>query len=780
MSNKISEANRLFRYELEPWPFQNLENQIDTLTRIAKLRIHELLPDVPVNWIGEGAFFSERELAFDTMLFGEVVFDSLIHAFHSVAWVQLKNVVLDDLSDRVYQLYQESSVWTNSPYKKFVKSATKKQAMEILIGRFPDLQKSLSNLQNREDQEVNQIRFFILEMLIREGRLEELKMRGESRGKSKESLEKNVGAHLDFIYALGTAEYSRVAALKKEEIEMKEVLEEEGSTIDIQTHQEVEPVEQGALSMQSSAKELGIEMPLELARQVVGSKTYKKPGKCLFPWGQQASYAASRVVSYLLPMFHEEANNSKRRYAVVLGRLREVSEQQSEVMKGQKILGDQLTQINAKLEGIAADQRRIAEALPLIVNQIQQNHVELMRAQAIMTHEVVLTRVLVQLMLDEGGNACRHIRWQLKFDKGYNPVLNRFISYAAFSSFYKRELIFMEAGLKGLPKLLSFAKMDEGEKVFAVKGNENESAMLSRYFQELVDFYASEKKREGIKGFEFLLATHTDVEGLERNEVAFQTKERPELPDWMKSHFQKPLKKIFSVLYDVETLIDYTESARTIHYFYEMLEGLPGGALLSHASLKESESRLTGMQMLQDIFIRLEIAIAQCNLLSGSGMLPAIYTNFQQEKVKHLLVGNSMLAKNFIVYAFRKRMEEKSKSFTNYYFPYKMSENPKPLQELFGNDWNFVWNKEQEKWSIQFVEGKGSLGLPTPVEIINGSLEIHPHIPELHIMRKRVLRELAGYQTKDLSSEPLKLEFYGLVLTSLFFRKVNDMQRSAL
>ncbi len=773
MSNKVSEASRLFRFEMEPWAFSKVKNQAEVLSKVAKLKIHQLLPEIPLNWIGEGIFFSTRELAFDTMLFGEIAFGFFIDSLNSKVWRQLTNIVLDDLADRVFQLYTESSLWPKSPYKMFLNSTSPKEAMKYLMNRSPDFKAEMADEGSREAQEVFLIRNFILGKLIREGRLGELKNRRERNGESKKPLGKIVEVHLDFIYKLGSAECSRVTAIRNEGIKCKKVLDSSIPLIDSQENEEARSEEQEILNFQFSAKELGFEVPLELARRIVVSKTKKGEASWFHTGVRTTATLASRVLPYILPMLNDEAKSAVRRYQSILGGLREVSQSQTETMHKQRILGDQLRQIKAELETVAADQRRIAELLPLLSAETQRNHNEVMLSLAIITEEVVLSRAAVFTMLDRGGTACRHIRAQLRHYRGYNVVLNRFISYAAFVNFYKRELLYMEIGLKELPLAISFSKSNNVVL--------SEATLFSHYFNELLNFYLANLEYDEEKAFEFLLASPQNVESLEHYVETFHKKEKSVLPEWMREHFQKPLKPILSTLYDVAVLIDYAKSVRTLHYFYEMLENLPGGPLLPISRLGEHSHNVTGIELLQNIFIKLEIAVAQLNLLAGNGILPALYSSFRKGKSLDLLAANSILAKNFLIFAFRKRLKEKKRRLTDYYFPYKMSENPQYLQRILGEDWNFRWDKDKELWGIEFAKGKRLTFLPTPVEVITGSLEIHPQIPELHIIRKHILRELAGYQKMDFEKEPIKLEHYGLVLTSLFFRQVQSpMERSAL
>lgn len=442
------------------------------------------------------------------------------------------------------------------------------------------------------------------------------------------------------------------------------------------------------------------------------------------------------------------------------------------------IISEQIKEVDRKIVVIADNQFQLWSTVMGVASQIERQHHEVMIKLATMHHDVILSRAVLSTFLDQSGKKCREARAELMRFDGYLPHFNRFISYEACQRFYRRERFYLKGGLKGLVGLLMRPGENDAALVVSSKQNPNEQ-LYFEHFRELWKCFQRGISVEEMKAFDLLLETTTHVGQIDA--VSLKTREggKVSLPEWVQHRLKWiDLDTLIRSPYDIGQLLDYAESARCFHYFYELFADEVGGSLVPEEKLEEHHPGPYGERLMQDVFIRLQVGIAQLNLLSGFGVIPSLYETMKKEglnKVAPLLGMNKLLATNFMIYTFRKQIEEKKGALSDYWFPYLSEHDSHPLKRLLGEEWNFVWDEGQ--WKVKFSEKIPLIDLPHPVKVINGELEIHPQLGELHMMRKKVLRELAGYQTKDEREEDLgKVWKMEMLVHSTFYRRAIGVQ----
>ena len=785
MTYPISEAFKLFQIEYRVEKDHIFDAQtLGEIEEISTIKVHRFASQIPLIWShSEGTNYDS--LSMESMVCEEVLYDYSMRDLFNKILKSLTKIIKQDLYARLFELSKKLP----SKFKEIL-SANIDQKYRLLCQHSSGFVSDQNHLKLQEEQEIFSIRCTLLGGLPPSLNFKALEMQKHDFA----TLEAETKKHLDLIVMMGETEYLRMRSLNDIlENQFKEVQEKQSESSSLLLHS-IEPssfpkiqiIE--AVSTKSPKENLlnkGVNrfkqiqtmadsISIKLTKSQVEAFKTHSIGRWIISHIPPVIGKGARWVSKVLPYISLIGDAIVIRSRSRSQELKKVHRGQTIIMQNQRILQDQLTDIDQKVVTLCNNQKILAEGINKVIELIDAAHRETMQSLAYITHEVVLGRMALAAMLDHAGRLCRDARQHLKRDSGYRPYFNRFLSYDAFRMFYQKESLSLKEGLKGLPKL--FMHPGRNDAPFIVTSNLNQKDHiyfqhfrgLWRRFNESTKGWKSQQKQ-----FEFLLTPVFKIEQIAQLIEGFEGKPVPKLPPWIKDLFRESfLEDLFRAPYDFDRLLDYAESARCFHYFYELSQGKPGKSLVSLEKLSTHTPSPQGLRLLQNAFLRVEIGIAHCSLLVGNGLLPTLYKEWKEGKHKDvidLITPNRLLTTNFILYAFKTAIKERKRLDTDYYFPFFHGSDDLPLKELVGENWEFTWSVDKKRWAIELDKDE-SFPIPTPTQLMNAALEIHPNLTDLLTMRKKLLKEIAGYQKVDLRESEKGVYHSGLLLTSLFFR----------
>lgn len=798
---KISEAFTIFRMQDQFMRNKEsvieMEKQIDNL---GNLNVPGFFPNISRAWQESKKYLSSKEFSYDSLCFEEVLIDFLMRSVLNGAFNRLREVVENDLARLFHQLHQGS--WYGYQKLKFAKNTD--EILSILREYAFGFQ--IQGMQTWEDHEIFAVRTAVLGRIIRTAAFDSLRSKGEMLDPPTRSLHTEVKEILDFIVSLGKVEYYHCLryqhGMKELFVQLEKAKEKGGEKrFELATLTSLIPSQTEAL--QTKEKMMIKVGPTALMTQHAATmeiqelwtryeKTLSvqeaegvKRLRSLMPLGRIIPDIFSRniftklagiggfvkdIVPLGLSFFQGGVDASSQRYQSIMKGFQEREKERQVLFQNESIMYKQLLEIDQKIGAIAKNQIALGKSIVGLAHLIEAQHQETMTALASIQHDVVINRMVLTSMLDRSGKMCREARFELMRFNGYLPYFNRFNSYEKCCQFYQRERFSLKEGLRGLLGLLMRPGEDDVALVVSPERSSVE-VLFFEHYRALWKIIQNSISWEGFKTFEYLLETQINVDQLDPHVEVYQKIDHVKTPKWIEERLKWiDMDSLMRSPYDMGRLLDYCESARCFHYFYELFKNDIGGPLVNRKELLTHIPSPYGERLLQDALIRIEIGILQLNLISGFGVIPFLYQKMQKEKLEtiaSLLGPNQMLAKNFMVYAFRKKMKEKNHPYSDYWSPYRAFQSPALLKRLVGEEWNFVWDEKREKWMVKLLEKREPIEIPHPVELMHGTLEAHPQLGDLHMMRKKLLRELAGYRSIDHKE---KEDYAVTLLNSMYFR----------
>ncbi|MCB1081861.1 MAG: hypothetical protein KDK63_01815, partial [Chlamydiia bacterium] len=698
-------------------------------------------------------------------------------------------------------------------YEKIKTATTIKEVFNWLNKGSPNYQPDA--IKGSIDNEIYQMRVTVIRYLIDCKGFDALKEKGAQQ-RRKGNLKENVQIVLDAIVSIAELHGLRCRKYEKSERESLEFLKEIEKEAATKLGQQPLPtllVSYPAKPLQGyegealredpkaiTAEEKGIRNKLTIYGKTLDVEKGKKVSQLVqtgldeisrldfVPKGVIKKVAkvngfVGKVFSYLCSFSRKGIDLETRRYRSLFKGIKQNDRNLKVIIDNLAVIHDQIEEVDRKLVVISENQYRLGTALEAVAEHVDAMLREIMSKQALIHHDVLINRMIASTVLDKAIKNCRDAKDELERFNGYLRNYNRFVSYAAFQRFYQNEQDSLEEGLKGLKEVV-LRPGDESDRAFVIPfQREDKEALFFTHYQDLWKASQAYIPFGGFLAFDYLLETYTTSDQMDGQSEIFQKRgAATQPPKWVLERLgHRGIDAIAALPYDVSKLLDYADSVRCFHYFYELFKGRIGGPLLSPEEFEGREYKPLGKRMVQDMLIRMQVGIMQANLISGFGLIPYLYrevTKDKLEKISQLLATNRILANNFMIYAFRKRIKENGRDLSDYWSAYSDARGPQSLQALVGSDWAFARDSSNTKWTVRFAEDIQPMDVPDPVNIHNGELDMHPRLAELHLMRKKLLRELAGYQGDPGSEKEMgKIWDAGLRLNSLVFRNAVAAQQ---
>ena len=772
--NHISEALRLFQLERQFNILGEKPVDLDDIKDLTAVKVHELVPEIPSEWSSSSLPMQSSDLITD------FVVNELINRTLS----NLTRVVKEDLGWWLQQI----------PHPKMLK--TTENVYKLLQEMFPNFQPISPTHFNPVDQEIYTCRIDVLKL----SPVKELIEMREQR--SYEELAYSVNAHYKLLLQLMMFQVadrelefnfpvSAVIQLKKSFSEKNvepifvtpptpfiypkinkplliNLRASDKELADIQRKSE----ENGVLMTPHQAqKQYGVNKTIEVVMQVTANYLMYGP----FSAAVTAGTALKELVSSRVLKNKVLLDIDSRRHKELMKAMKKL---QKTVVGSYDILGKQLEAVENNLVILAKNQISQEKNLKITMKFLELQREEFLGKFSSLSQDHVISHLALGSILDVSSLKARAVRTRMHREQGFNLYFNRFIRYESLLAFYKRERQALGKALQELPSLFLYPGKNDGAFVIPSTKNTQHARYIQHYQSIFHEHLEKLRPMTQRRKLEYLIHPISRCKEAEEaidhfsKEVTLAT-----LPEWMQDALgTSGLRSLLKIPYEFEKVIDSSLSAHAFHYFYELFRKDPGGPLYSLENIDQCTPTSQGIQLLRNAFIRVSLAIAQANILVGTHILPRLCQDvLEGKKETRILVGtNFLLAKNVMLYMIRKEYEKQKRPLTDYYFAYHFPHDSTPLKELLGKDWAFEWNGEQ--WSMKFDSShtKG-IPLPTPREVLEGNLIPHPQLSLLLHTRNLLLRELAGYQPTEGVQTPAQKRLYlGVLLTSLYFRKINQ------
>lgn len=196
-------------------------------------------------------------------------------------------------------------------------------------------------------------------------------------------------------------------------------------------------------------------------------------------------------------------------------------------------------------------------------------------------------------------------------------------------------------------------------------------------------------------------------------------------------------------------------------------------------------NRKIDVTILHKALIVIEIAIAQQAFLAGHLLLPFFdrcyahpvnegpdavneHTNMISS-IQGLMMVNSLLRRNWILYKFFKELNEKKIGLTAYHIACQTHTDDSLWKALFSFPWAWSFRKtedgKREWWHVQI--GDKYEPVPTRQELYQGNLEYGDEMTMLLQLRSRIIGELANQDFSNMLNESMRETYVAALLHSV-------------
>ena len=222
-----------------------------------------------------------------------------------------------------------------------------------------------------------------------------------------------------------------------------------------------------------------------------------------------------------------------------------------------------------------------------------------------------------------------------------------------------------------------------------------------------------------------------------------------QIREWRIKKYHKRLKnkwlKLMEEPLHSQTLI---KDAKRILKVFPLLDADNGtGQVRFHPVQNLDLTTSSGYEILKELAILIDFAIAMETLASGDILLPILDTvlwqQSQTEAVLNILKHNPMLANNFILYSLQKYLVAPS-TVVGYAYAYKITDNLNPMKEVFKAPIKGQIRFKEDKWLL--IIGEQPFTMPEPDVLMQGKLVYFPSLYELLELRKQIAQILFDYK----------------------------------
>ncbi|MCB1075882.1 MAG: hypothetical protein KDK59_10205, partial [Simkania sp.] len=513
---------------------------------------------------------------------------------------------------------------------------------------------------------------------------------------------------------------------------------------------------------------------------------------------QAANHVASAVVSFMSgPKGYLGALKSVSkifglgRPSIGAVRHQQVMDALGKLGEGQQHIMEMMATLGEGQQKIIANQIIILDSIQQLTHKLEERFHELSEALRILQGEVLINRQInVELLLQEVSKCTPALNGINDERSGY--VDGRFKSYELLKLNYVGNREWISQCLHGLSDIFPIPRLkDEAFKLETHKTAEDIGqidAYIDMYKKSRDFFFSRFNKSEQANwsvrhGLASLMIPVSTTAELEEKGKTINQLSAP-LPRRFAEN-EIPLNSIIQDPYSVEIVSTLVSWLLEFYHYFELVEGGKIGAdLISKEVLATSNTpNILARHTLEYALIRLDMALAQQNMLAGDFLLEDMQKIFQKgdkdkeeyQSVIRLLQGNSQLAQNFLIYSLRKEILGKGYNFIHYQFALDNGGDDWLLRQITQSDWTFKFQQEGSSlspsinWSAEFdvmrdppmAESRDTtfrVRLPAVMDLFRGRLNRPPEVDELLKLRSQVTDELLSFGfMQNLSSSKYRV-----------------------
>jgi len=489
-----------------------------------------------------------------------------------------------------------------------------------------------------------------------------------------------------------------------------------------------------------------------------------------------------------------------------------------ELAQGQQQIMEMLNALGEGQQRIMENQQRLFDALLALSDQVQQHHLTMItRLRDIEEHIVINRGVMVAVLLREVLNCRPAVILLTQNGTGY--VNGKFLNYDLLKINYDQgNGSFIGNCLFGLQQIIINPGIEDTSfKLSTHEGLEDLDFIdpyIKLYYNKFRNFIISQSDTQNFSlknSIASLLHPVSTTSALDEKWTYLKNQDSP-----LSKHMTTLLNRgdvlpedLLKDPFSVDAVIQFIDWLLTFHNYFELFKELDsGGEIFTLLELNQvGDPRITGLFLLQNALTRVEISLAQQNLLNGDLLLGEMHRIFKEgnkesddyKAVIELLKISRHLTNNFLVYSFRKGILETDHNFIHYQFALSSPGNDWLLKKITQSKWVFKWTKQTSKrigilspgsgkfntklspsgffkkpnittgkkpkisieklpdnskiifgsWSVLFDDVE--IPLPKVMDVMNGSLQVTPEVEALVNLRSRVIDEISSYNfTKNL------------------------------
>ena len=442
------------------------------------------------------------------------------------------------------------------------------------------------------------------------------------------------------------------------------------------------------------------------------------------------------------------------------------------LLEGQQTILGSIEQLRRDMvrgfQAVCEGQQKIYERINTLETNFYRMYENMMDEIRFVINQLALANLGIQYIAQTQAEIldCERIYTQLRRNpNNYSLDQRRFHTYQGFINFHNQNPQLINS-LHHLS--LAFSRIGETNDFLFLTGSDhsneenlkNYTKQWEFFFQDTLSQYQEEKKKIALG---LLLTDAFTFDDLQEKLTIYEkaeTSSQEVLPKHIAQLFAAPppgfssgtSKYLRAGLYEVQELIKWTNIALHFHYFFEFYKS--NNQLYSSQELETvRQTSNKGREMLLDALSRVDLAMAQQRLLSGDIILKFLYEAFfgsdatKKSKAQNLLKNNFILARNFMIYAIRTRLQEKGNLNNLEYYNALCQRSPDVLEtKALGKGWNLTWEEkkgEKEKWYANFEER--SFPLPLAEQVFEQVFVVPIELSRLKELRMELEKEIARY-----------------------------------
>lgn len=467
------------------------------------------------------------------------------------------------------------------------------------------------------------------------------------------------------------------------------------------------------------------------------------------------------------------------------------AERHQEIMSALTTLYSKVDVIDRKIdlllqgqEQILKNQQTIFNAVVHLSEQVASNHREVLERLREVQGDILYNRVLINTRVDEEYALCRNlVIHPITGERRIDTSRRLYPRYAEFLALHRD----FGDQFSTCATRLQRTRManDEFHSTFWLETYKQIDNNVGVYIDTI--YAAALALLEGDVGataptaaqrFSSLLSPMHTVSDLDRKIATVGNPRQP--------RFRRPFDVLMRRAIAPSAVARHSNYLLDIHFYYQLVNPATNRPFPFASVITPAQIRKTGYFALFEALNLVDIAVAQQTLLSGDVLLPIMYGVWRNQArtpspederqfllLKRLMRGNSIVARNFTLYALRHEVLAESNALT--YSVALGGSDPALLKSITTSAWDFQWSKDEVRdgdivtrprgWSIK-VENQYQ-SLPTAEELSHGVLSYQPDLYPLLDLRARIAEEIASYELFGAIPPQRRLRFNEVILNGI-------------